>query len=143
MKGRFLLDADVFISYISGDELADHSERVIRSIMTGMLEAFVSSMLYDDVTCGLRSKGVELRVVIQVLTAIASIPHTPLPVTSAIAVSALTLYMRHGGPRKIHYFDTFHVATSRAYELPLITSDAYISEHQEDLGIATFDLKEL
>jgi len=107
VRGSFLLDADVFLSYIGGDELADHAERVVKSIVEGDLEAYVSSMLYDDVISGLRSKGMELKEVIQILTAIASIPHTPLPVTSAIAISALTLYMRHGGPRKIHYFDTF------------------------------------
>lgn len=102
LKGRFLLDADVFISYISGDELADHAEKAVKYIVEGALEAFVSSMLYDDVISGLRSKGMDIQEAIQVLTAIASIPHTSLPVTPAIAISALTLIMKHGGPRKIH-----------------------------------------
>jgi len=88
-------------------------------------------------------KSIELEQVINVLTAIASIPHTPLPVTPAIAISALTLYMRHGGPRKIHYFDTFHVATARLHELRIITSDTYINEQQKNLGVTTFNLKEL
>ena len=142
-RGRFLLDADVFISYIRGDELADHAEKAVRSIVEGGLEAFVSSMLYDDVISGLLSKGMDIREAIQVLTAIASIPHTPLPVTPAIAISALTLYMQHGGPRRIHYFDTFHVATARINELPIITSDTYMNEQQDKLGITAFDLKEL
>ncbi len=143
LKGKFLLDADVFISYIKGDELADHAEKVIKSIVEDRLEAFVSSMLYDDVVSGLRSKGMELGEAIQVLTAIASIPHEPLPVTCAIAISALTLYMRHGGPRKIHYFDTFHVATARLHELPIITSDTYINEQQRSLGITALNLRKL
>lgn len=143
LRGKFLLDTDVFISYIRGDELAEHAENVIESIVEGNLEAFVSSILYDDVTCGLRSKGMEIREVIQVLTAIASIPHTPLPVTPAIVISALTLYMQHGGARKIHYFDTFHVATARLHELPIITSDTYINEQQEKLGVTAFDLRKL
>lgn len=143
LRGRFLLDADVFISYIRGDELADHAEKAVRSIVEGRLEAFVSSMLYDDVISGLRSKGMDIREAIQVLTAIASIPHTSLPVTPAIAISALTLYMQHGGPRRIHYFDTFHVATARLHELPIITSDTYINEQQDKLGVTTLDLKEL
>jgi len=143
LRGSFLLDADVFLSYIKGDELADNAERVVKSIVEGELKAFVSSMLYDDVISGLRSKGMELREVIQILTAIASIPHTPLPVTPAIAISALTLYMRHGGPRKIHYFDTFHVATAKLHELPIITSDTYINEQQENLDIKTLNLKKL
>jgi predicted nucleic acid-binding protein len=143
LKGRFLLDADVFISYISGDELADHAEKAVKYIVEDALEAFVSSMLYDDVISGLRSKGMDIQEAIQVLTAIASIPHTSLPVTPAIAISALTLIMKHGAPRKIHYFDTFHVATATLHELPIITSDTYINQHQNTLGVTTFDLKEL
>jgi len=100
-------------------------------------------MLYDDVISGLRSKGMELREVIKILTAIASIPHVPLPVTPAIAISALTLYMQHGGPRKIHYFDTFHVATARLHRLPIITSDTYINEQQKNLDVTLFNLKKL
>jgi len=143
LKGKFLLDADVFISYIKGDELADHAEKVIKSIIEGRLEAFVSSMLYDDVISGLRSKGMEIGEVVQVLTAMASIPHGSLPVTCAIAISALTLYIRHGGPRKIHYFDTFHVATARLHGLPIITSDTYINEQKRNLGITAFSLRKL
>jgi len=33
LKGSFLLDSDVFLSYIRGDELADHAERVVKSIV--------------------------------------------------------------------------------------------------------------
>jgi len=143
LRGRFLVDADVFISCIMGDELSDHAERVIKSIVDSKLEAFVSSMLYDDVTSGLRSKGMDLGQVVQILTAIASILHTSLAVTPEIAISALTIYMRHGGPTKIHYFDTFHVATGRFHELPIITSDAYMNEQQSNLGVVAFDLKKL
>lgn len=143
LKGKFLLDSDVFLSYIKGDELAGHAEKVIKSAVDGVLKAFVSSMLYDDVICGLRSKGIELTEVMRVLIAIASIPHTPLVTTPAIAISALTLYMRHGGPRKLHYFDAFHVATARIQELPIITSDRYIHEHETDLGITAIDIREL
>jgi predicted nucleic acid-binding protein len=143
LKGKFLLDADVFISYVKGDELADRAEKVIKSIIEGKLEAFVSSMLYDDVISGLRSKGMELGEVTQVLTAIAAIPHESLPVTCAVAISALTLYMRYGGPRKIHYFDSFHVATARLHELPIITSDTYINEQQRNLGITALNLRKL
>lgn len=143
LKGRFLLDSDVFISYIKGNDLADHSEKIVKSLLAGMLEAYVSSILYDDVISGLRSKSMELGAVIEVLTAIASIPHTSLAITSSIAISALTTYMRHGGPRKLHYFDAFHVATARLNELPMITSDRYINEQQRNLGITVFDLRTL
>ena len=143
LRGKILLDSNVFISYVSGDELADHAEKVVKLIANGTIEAFVSSMLYDDIICGLRSKAIDLNDIIQVLIAIASIPHTSLPLTPPIAISALTLYIRHGGPRKIHYFDTFHVATAKLHELPIITSDNYINEQQTNLGITVYDLKKL
>jgi predicted nucleic acid-binding protein len=81
--------------------------------------------------------------VMQVITAIASAPHTALPVTPTIAISALTLYIRHGGPRKLHYFDAFHVATARNQESPIITSNRYIHEQQTDLSINAIDLRKL
>jgi len=143
LRGKILLDSNVFISYVSGDQLADHAEKVVKLIANGTIEAFVSSMLYDDIICGLRSKAMDLNDIIQVLIAIASIPHASLPLTPPIAISALTLYIRHGGPRKIHYFDTFHVATAKLHELPIITSDNYINEQQTNLGITVYDLKKL
>ena len=143
LRGKLLLDADVFLSYIGGGELADHAEKVVRLITDGVVEAFVSSMLYDDVISALRSKEVEIEKIIQVLVAIASIPHTPLPVTPQIAVSALTLYIQHRGPGKLHYFDSFHVATAKHHKLPLITSDNYINEHQENLGITAYNLRKI
>jgi predicted nucleic acid-binding protein len=143
MRGKFLLDSNVFLSYLKGDELAVHAENIVKSIVGGTLKAFVSSILYDDVISGLRSKGMALTEITQVLTDIASIPHISLPVTPTIAISALKLYIRHGGQRKLHYFDAFHVATARIQELPIITSDKYIQEQQKDLGINAIDLRSL
>jgi len=143
MRGKFLLDSNVFLSYLKGDEFAVHAENIVKSIVGGTLKAFVSSILYDDVISGLRSKGMALTEITQVLTDIASIPHISLPVTPTIAISALRLYIRHGGQRKLHYFDAFHVATARIQELPIITSDEYIYEQQKELGINAIDLKNL
>jgi predicted nucleic acid-binding protein len=136
-----LLDADVFISYIKGDEMVEHSESVVEAIMNGRLEAYISSMLFDDVITGLRSKGMEIGEVIKVILAIASINHTPFPITSSIAVNALMLYDRHGGSRRLHYFDAFHVATAKINDLPMVTSDKYIIEHKKELGIKAIDLR--
>ena len=143
LNGKFLLDSDVFISYIRGNELANQAEKVVKPLLDGVLEACVSSILYDDVISGLSSKNMELGAIIEVLTAIASIPHTPLVITPSVAISALTIYMRHGGPRKLHYFDAFHVATARLSELPMITSDHYINEQQTSLGITALNLRTL
>lgn len=143
MRGKFLLDSNVFLSYLKGDELTVHAENVVKAIVGGSIKAFVSSILYDDVISGLRSKGMVLNEITQVLIDIASIPHISLPVTSTIAISALKLYMRYGGQRKLHYFDAFHVATARIQELPIVTSDKYIYEQQKELGINAIDLKNL
>lgn len=143
LKGELLLDADVFISYIKGDELADRSEKVVTAIINNHIQPHVSSVLYDDIISALCSKGMEIQKVVEVLTAIASIPHESLPVTPAIAISALNLYMRHGGSRKLHYFDSFHVATAQFHRLPIITSDNYMIKHQTDLGVTTINLKRL
>jgi len=142
-EGEALIDSDVFISYIKGDEMIEHSERVIDAITSGRLEARISSILFDDVTTGLRSKGMEISDVIKVILAIASIKHVSLPVTSAIAVNALMIYERHGGPRRLHYFDAFHVATAKINGLQMITSDRYIIKNQGALGIKAVDLKTL
>lgn len=143
VEGEALIDSDVFISYIKGDEMIEHSERVIDAITSGRLEAQISSMLFDDITTGLRSKGMDISDVIKVILAIASIKHVSLPVTSAIAINALTIYERHKGPRRLHYFDAFHVATAKINGLQMITSDRYIIENQGTLGIKTIDLKTL
>lgn len=143
LKGKLLLDADVFISYIKGDELTDRSEKVVTAIINNQVNPHVSSMLYDDVISALRSKGMEIQKVVDVLTAMASIPHESLPVTPEIAISALNLYLRHGGSRKLHYFDSFHVSTAQFNRLPIITSDSYIIEHHTDLRVTTINLKQL
>ena len=79
----------------------------------------------------------------KVIIAIASIGGTPLPITPTIALTAVSNYERHGGPRKLHYFDAYHAATAQHNELPLITSDKYLIEHQKELGIQALDLRSL
>ncbi|MEA1905112.1 MAG: PIN domain-containing protein [Candidatus Hadarchaeota archaeon] len=143
LGGKYLLDADVFIAFIRGDELSDSAEKVVEGIVEERVRAVVSSMLYDDIISGLRSKGMSLEGVRKVLVSVAAIPHESLPVTPALSVSALQLYERYGGPRKLHYFDSYHVATSRLEDIPLITSDSYILDHREDLGIRAEDLSKL
>ena len=143
VEGGALIDSDVFISYIKGDEMIEPSERVINAITNGRLEARISSMLFDDITTGLRSKGMEISDVIKAILAIASINHISLPVTSAIAVTALMIYERHRGPGRLHYFDAFHVATAKINDMQMITSDRYIIENQRALGIKAVDLKTL
>jgi predicted nucleic acid-binding protein len=138
---KALLDADVFISYIGGDRLLPHSERAVESILNRSLEASVSSIIYDDVVTALRSKEMPIPEVIEAVAAMASIPHGVIAVDAATTVNALRIYMTHGGSRRLHYFDSYHVATALRQSLPLITSDKYVITNQAELGIRVMDLR--
>ena len=136
-----LLDADVFISYLVRDSLFEHSVRVVERVAAGMITAYVSSEIYDDIVSMLRSSGVSLSKVVEFIDAVSRIPHKPLPLNPEIAVQALKYYVEHGGPRRLHYFDSYHVATAKYYNLPLLTSDKYIINHSKELGIQAIDLR--
>jgi predicted nucleic acid-binding protein len=136
-----LFDADVFISYIGGDDLLEFSEKAVTQVLDGQISAYVSSIIYDDIITALRSKEMPLEKVIRVLAAMVSIPHTPIPLDPATNINAMRLYMKHMGSRRLHYFDSFHVATAIKNNKPLLTSDKYILENQEQLGLKALDLK--
>jgi len=93
--------------------MIEHSSSAVSDAIGGRLVTKVSDMLYDSIVTGLCSKGMEIDEVLRGILAIASIDHQSLPVTAAIAVNALILYDRHGGDRRLHYFDSYHVATAR------------------------------
>jgi len=143
LTGRVLLDADVFVSFLRGDELSDASEVVVQSLVSGRAAGLVSSIIYDELISALRSKGASLELIEEVLVGVAAIPHTPLPVTPEVALLALRLYREHGGPRRLHYFDSFHVATASLEGVPMVTSDSYILRHANTLGIEVIDLRTL
>ncbi len=143
LSKEVLLDTCVVLHYLFGDELADNAEKIIQCIVNGDVKAYFSSEAYDDAITGLRSKGIGTDVIIDILEKWASIPHEVLPVTPEIAIDALNIYRIHGGSRRLHYFDAFHVATSRYYNLPLLTSDKYIIEHHRELQIEVIDLRNI
>ena len=138
---HILLDADVFISYFVHDGLFEYSVKVIEHIVTGTIIAYVSSEIYDDIVSMLRSNDVSLNNVVEFTNAASKIPHKPLPLNPKIVAQALKYYMEHGGPRKLHYFDSYHVATAKHYNLPLLTSDKYIINHSRELGIQAINLR--
>jgi len=143
LRGPVLLDADFFISYLSGDLLFEHSKRVMGLILSGAVKPYASSEVYDDIASALRSQGTSLEVVESFLRDVASIPHRAIPVTAEIAADALRLYREYGGPRRLHYFDSFHVALARERDLPLLTSDKYILRNADRLGVRVINLREI
>jgi len=99
--------------------------------------------VYDDVVSALRSQGVTLEKIVEFVSDMRIIPHKPLLVTSEIAVDALRIYIQHRGSRRLHYFDSYHVATAKYHNLPLLTSDEYIIEHAHDLGVRVLDVRKI
>lgn len=138
-----MVEADLFISYLTSDHLVQHFRPVVDASLGGKLDLLVSSEVYDDVVAGLRSQEVPLEKVRGFIQDMRAIPHRALPVTLDVAVTAVELYTKHGGSRKLHYFDAFHAATSQLERLPLLTSDKYMLEHSSQLGTKTIDARSI
>jgi predicted nucleic acid-binding protein len=123
--------------------LEPHFRKVVDTGLEGGLELVSSSEVYDDVISALRSDKIPPRTILSFLRDMMTIPHRALPVTVEIVASAMDLYLRHGGRRKLHYFDSFHVATSEKERIPLLTSDGYIIDHSKDMNIRAIDPRTL
>ncbi|QQG49279.1 MAG: PIN domain-containing protein [archaeon] len=135
-----LCDTDVFFFYLKGGRCQVQAELVLKSAEEGELELRTSSEVYDDAITAIRADGLPLEVAQRFVADIKSFRQTSLPMTPEIAEDALDLYRRHGGRRRLSYFDSFHVATARRYDLPLLTSDRYVLEESETLGLKVWDL---
>ena len=140
---KLLLDTCVFLHYLLGDQLADKAEILVKLALQGKVTLTVSSEAYDDAITAFRSKGVKTGTILDILEKWASIPHQTLPTTIEIAIEALELYNQYGGRRKLHYFDAFHVATAKHYNLPLVTSDKYIIDNTEKLDVKVINLRKI
>ncbi len=140
---ELLLDTCVILHYLLGDKLAGNAEKLIRLAINGDITLAMSSESYDDAITALRSKGVSTEIILDILEKWAAIPHETIPVTIEIALEAFRLYRCYGGSRRLHYFDAFHVATAKYYELPLVTSDKYIINNSDLLRVNVIDLKRI
>ncbi len=143
LPSKVLVDADVFFSYLVEDELSSHSEKILNMANAGSVKLQAASEVYDDVISALRSGQADIEAVIELLNDLRKLPHDILPTTLDIAAEAMNLYSQHGGARRLHYFDSFHVATAKVHELPLVTSDRYILYNSAKLGIASLDLSKV
>ena len=138
-----LVDSDLFISYLTGDFLEPLFRTVVNEASAGEIELFVSSEVYDDVITALRSQRVPTEKVIDFVIDMKKIPHKSVPVTADLSAEALTIYRAHGGSRKLHYFDSYHVATAKNFEMSLLTSDKYIIKSARQLGVHVIDVRTL
>lgn len=138
----FLADTDLFFFYLRGGKYESQAENVILQAESGQMELRVSSEAYDDAISAIRADGAPLSLAQSFVADMKSIPHSALPLSAEIAEEALSLYIRHGGRRRLSYFDSFHVATAKRYVLPMITSDRYIMREAKNFGIRTIFLGE-
>ena len=143
LPSRVLADADVFFSYLVADELSGCSEKLVYRADSGLLKLQVASEIYDDIITALRSSRTPMEVVVELLNDLQKIPHEVLPTSVEAAVEAMRLYSRYGGSRRLHYFDSFHVAAAKLHELPLVTSDRFILQNSNQLRIVAIDLRKL
>jgi len=143
LPSEILVDASVFFSYLVSDELVSHSERLLDKADSGLLKLRTASEIYDDIVTALRSDDVAIDLVIELLTDLKKLPHEVLPTTLDIAIEAMKLYSQYGGSRRLHYFDSFHVATAKLNELPFVTSDRYLLKNSTKLGIVSLDLRKI
>jgi predicted nucleic acid-binding protein len=139
----YLADTDLFFFYLKGGKLSLQAKQVIKDASSGLLELRTSSEVYDDAISALRSDNVPLHIIHDFVSKMKSIPHKALPVSAEIAEEALVMYQKHGGRRKLSYFDSFHAATAKRYVLPFLTSDGYMIQHSKELGITATDLSSI
>lgn len=139
---ELLVESDFFISYLRNDDLADKCEYILELALSEKKSILASSEVYDDIITAYLSKGYDIEDVRSILLDLRSIPHKTISCTLEIVNKALELYARHRGSRKLHYFDSFHVATSIISGMPLITSDRYILKNSESLDVKTINLRD-
>lgn len=83
MNGKprhLLVEADLFLSYLTEDELAPLFDKIVDQASEGRVKLFVSSEVYDDLVSALRSQGVPPLRVLKFISDCATIPHEPLPI---------------------------------------------------------------
>lgn len=120
-----------------------HFRTVVELAKEGTTELLSSSEVYDDVISALRSQEIGLKATSDFITDMRKVPHRATPVTADIAIGALELYGKFGGSRRLHYFDSFHVATAKSTGLPLLTSDKFVIGNATKLGIKVLDVRKL
>ncbi|MBS7288786.1 MAG: PIN domain-containing protein [Candidatus Freyarchaeota archaeon] len=136
-------DTNLFISHLAGDENAEYADRILEEAEEGRLKIYASSIVVDDIITAYRSQGYTIRQVVDVLRALQTITFEVLPLPVSVALEAMKIYEKHGGARKLHYFDAFIVATAKIQvKAPIATTDKYILENQQELQVQAIGLKE-
>lgn len=142
-SNRILVDADLFISYLTSDNLERYFRVLVERAKHAGTDFWCSSEIYDDIATALRTQGVSLNQCSKFIADTALIPHETVPLTPEIASMALEMYSEFGGRRRLHYFDAFHVATAKVKNMTFYTSDKYVINNSKRLGIDVVDIRSL
>ncbi|KXB02462.1 hypothetical protein AKJ44_00285 [candidate division MSBL1 archaeon SCGC-AAA261F17] len=86
---RIMIDAGLFISCLTEDELTPKFSKVVERANRGEVKLLATSELYDDVISALRSQKIGLDKILDFLSDMRAIPHESIPVTIGIARKAL------------------------------------------------------
>jgi len=135
-----LADTDLFFFYLRGGRCEAQAAVVIEEASRRNVELRTSSETYDDAISAIRADGLSLEVARSFVSDMKVIPHKAMPLSAEIAEEALSLYIIHGGRGKLSYFDSFHVATAKRYDIPMLTSDKFIVQNHSAFGIETIEL---
>ena len=138
-----LVEADLFISYLTDDGFVDRFDLIVEAARSVSTKLFASSEVFDDVISALRSQKRTLDEAANFIADMKAIPFESLPVTTGVAAKAMEVYNAYGGRGRLHYFDSFHVATAIQYSMPLATSDLYIVKNARTLGLETVNVRRL
>jgi ABC-type Zn uptake system ZnuABC Zn-binding protein ZnuA len=60
-RNVLLIEADLFISYLTGDELEPAFSKLVSDAEDGKVDLVASSEIYDDVATALRAKEFQVR----------------------------------------------------------------------------------
>ena len=142
-RDKILVDADLFISYLTSDNLERHFRVLVQRARDGTLELWCSSEVYDDIATALMTQGIASSECSKFLSDTKLIPHKSLPVTPEISSKALELYSEWGGRRRLHYFDSYHVSTANSQNMTFYTSDKFVINNSKRLGIEVVDVRSL
>jgi predicted nucleic acid-binding protein len=137
-RSSLLADTDLFFFFLRGGKFESEAESVIDQAVSGIISLMVSSEVYDDAISAIRADGASLDVARSFVSDMKSIPHTCLPLSAEVAEEAMNLYIKRGG--RLSYFDAFHVATAKRFDLPLLTSDSYLNKNAKSLQTKVLNL---
>jgi len=143
LPSRLQAEADLFISYLTGDNLEPRFATVVKEAMAGSVELTVSSEVYDDIITAMRSQRIPISLIIEFIHDMKKIPHIPIPVTSDISADAMHIYTEHRGPRRLHYFDAYHIATAKNSSTSLLTSDKYMIRNAKQLSVDVINVRDV